>query len=85
MRRLTYEEVRQELKAMGVKVVSRQYQLLTLEDILGENINEVSLLEDLFDLEEYYPRNYEYEREDGVFVAYRNGTKSEQMSVYIIE
>ena len=85
MRRLTYEEVRQELKAMGVKVISRQYQLLTLEDILGENINEVSLLEDLFDLEEYYPRNYEYEREDGVFVAYRNGTKSEQMSVYIIE
>ena len=85
MRRLTYEEVRQELKAMGVKVVSRQYQLLTLEDILGENINEVSLLEDLFDLEEYYPRNYEYEKEDGVFVAYRNGTKSEQMSVYIIE
>ena len=85
MRRLTYEEVRQELKAMGVKVVSRQYKLLTLEDILGENINEVSLLEGLFDLEEYYPRNYEYEREDGVFVAYRNGTKSEQMSIYIIE
>ena len=85
MRRLTYEEVRQELKAMGVKVVSRQYKLLTLETILGENINEVSLLEGLFDLEEYYPRNYEYEREDGVFVAYRNGTKSEQMSVYIIE